>query len=103
MDRTGEQRKKHSILTYKTESGRMGCINRDKSAVDGMKLIEDYYMENRKRHPIYERKKAMDHKSTKKESKKNENKIVKNKESKKVVVKRIDESGKDQLQKGSEF
>jgi len=60
VDRTGVPRKKHSILTYKTESGRMGCINRDKSAVNGMKLIGDYFMENKKRHPIYERKKAID-------------------------------------------
>jgi hypothetical protein len=68
-DRKGDLRKKHSILTYKTESRRMGCINRDKSAVNGMKLIGDYFMENRKRHPIYERKKAMDRKSTQKNQK----------------------------------
>ena len=74
----------------------MGCINRDKSAVNGMKLIGDYFMENKKRHPIYERKKAIDRKSTQKE------KTLKDKV-KRVVVKRVDEFSKDQLQKSSEF
>jgi hypothetical protein len=94
-DRKGVPRKKHSILTYKTESKRIGCINRDKSAVNGMKLITDYFMEKRSRHPIYKRK-AIDRKSTKKE------KTLKDKV-KRVVVKRIDESGKEQLQKSSEI
>jgi hypothetical protein len=94
-DRKGVQRKKHSILTYETESKIIGCINRNKSAVNGMKLIGDYFMENKSRHPIYQRK-AIDRKSTQKE------KTLKDKV-KRVVVKRIDESSKEQLQKSSEI
>lgn len=74
LDRKGVIRKKHSILMYKTENGRQGCINRDKSAVNGMKLITDYFMEHKKRHPSYARKKE-------------------NKKRDRPNVKRIDESG----------
>ena len=52
-------------------------------------------MENKSRHPIYQRK-AIDHKSTQKE------KTLKDKV-KRVVVKRIDESSKEQLPKSSEI
>ena len=56
-DRTGTLRKKHSILTYKTENGRTGCINRDKSAVNGMKLITEYFLKTGKRLEMYKREK----------------------------------------------
>ena len=54
-DRKDILRKKHSILTYKTENGRQGCINRDKSAVNGMKLITTHFLETGNRHPEYKR------------------------------------------------
>jgi hypothetical protein len=60
-----------------------------------MKLIGDYFMEKRSRHPKYQRK-AIDHKSTQKE------KTLKDKV-KRVAVKRIEESSKEQLQKSSEI
>ena len=42
-DKKNEVRKIHSILTYKTEKGRMGCINRDENAVNNMiKIVESY-------------------------------------------------------------
>ena len=42
-DKQGELRKIHSILTYQTESKRMGCINRDENAVNNMvKIVKEY-------------------------------------------------------------
>ena len=36
----------HSVLTYKMENNRLGCINRDNNAVKNMKSIYDYYIES---------------------------------------------------------
>ena len=96
-DRQGTLRKKHSILTYKTESGRQGCINRDKSAVNGMRIITKYFIEHRERHPAYKResKKAIDLEAHKKEPNKKDKLTEKEKiprKKKLISVKRIDES-----------
>ena len=48
-DKQGELRKIHSILTYQTESKRMGCINRDKNAVNNMVKIVKEYIEKKER------------------------------------------------------
>ena len=47
--RKGETRKIHSILTYKTESGRLGCINRDENAVNNMIEITESYLKDKSR------------------------------------------------------
>ena len=54
-DKTGTLRKIHSVLTYKMENGRLGCINRDKSATKSMKYITDYFLRTRERPKIYKR------------------------------------------------
>ena len=45
-DKNNEVRKIHSILTYKTEKGRMGCINRDENAIkkknNMIKIVKSY-------------------------------------------------------------
>ena len=87
-DRKGTLRKKHSILTYKTENGRQGCMNRDKSAVNGMKLITDYFLKEGERHPSYKREskkttKAIDLETSEKKS----NKLLRTKNTKKESVK----------------
>jgi len=48
-DKQGKLRKIHSILTYQTESKRMGCINRDENAVNNMVKIVKEYIEKKKR------------------------------------------------------
>jgi hypothetical protein len=52
---------------YKTESGRMGCINRDRNAVLNIRKLVKYYLETGKRKEKYCREK---------ESKKNPRKKV---------------------------
>lgn len=42
-------RKIHSVLTYKMESNRYGCINRDKNAVNNMKKLVDSYLKTKER------------------------------------------------------
>jgi hypothetical protein len=46
-DKKGIERKIHSILTYQTESKRMGCINRDENAVNNMIKIVNTYLMNK--------------------------------------------------------
>lgn len=46
----------HSVLTYKMENGRLGCINRDLNAVLNMKEITEYWFKSKKRHPTFDRK-----------------------------------------------
>ena len=46
-DKKGIERKIHSILTYQTESKRMGCINRDENAVNNMIKIVNTYLLNK--------------------------------------------------------
>ena len=48
-DKKGTERKIHSILTYQTESKRMGCINRDENAVNNMIKIVNTYLLNKTR------------------------------------------------------
>ena len=48
-DKTGVERKIHSILRYQTESKRMGCINRDENAVNNMIKIVNTYLMNKTR------------------------------------------------------
>lgn len=48
--------KLHSVLTYKMEKGRFGCINRDRNAIRNMKKIVLYQLDNdNKRHPSFVR------------------------------------------------
>ena len=49
QDKKGIERKIHSILTYQTESKRMGCINRDENAVNNMIKIVNTYLHNKTR------------------------------------------------------
>jgi hypothetical protein len=42
---TVKLRKLHSVLTYKMENGRLGCINRDRNACLNMMKIYNYQME----------------------------------------------------------
>ena len=54
-DKKGISRKIHSILTYQTESKRMGCINRDENAVKNMVKIVKSYINNKSRPEKYRR------------------------------------------------
>jgi hypothetical protein len=54
-DKNGKMRKIHSILTYQTESKRLGCINRDENSVNNMIIIVKYYFEYRDRPEIFKR------------------------------------------------
>lgn len=47
--------KMHSILTYRTENGSLGCMNRDKNSVKNMKKIVSYWLENRDRPEKFKR------------------------------------------------
>ena len=46
----------HSVLTYKMENKRMGCINRDKNSVNNIKIISLIILRKEKRPEIYSRK-----------------------------------------------
>jgi len=59
-DKRGEMRKKHSILTYKMENNRKGCINRDKNAVNNMITIVEQFKEDRTRPYRFRRGKKLD-------------------------------------------
>ena len=48
-------RKIHSVLTYQTESKRMGCINRDENAVNNMIKIVKSYIDKKERPEKYRR------------------------------------------------
>ena len=65
-DLTGRKRKIHSVLMYKTESGRLGCINRDRNAVLNIKKLVNHYMETGKRIENYSREKVSKRKVSKK-------------------------------------
>lgn len=54
-DNKGVERKIHSILTYQTESNRMGCINRDENAVNNMIKIVNQYLQNKDRPEKFKR------------------------------------------------
>lgn len=55
-DKKGVLRKLHSVLTYKMENNRSGCINRDINAIKNMIKIVEYYIKYRKRPEKYKRK-----------------------------------------------
>ena len=105
-DRTGTLRKKHSILMFKTENGRMGYMNRDKSAVNGMKTITSYFLEHKERHPAYKReikkkiKKAIDLEAQEEPNKKTLKKIpkkkgIKNQKKENLLVSNVSKSPKE--------
>ena len=45
----------HSILTYQTESKRLGCINRDENSVNNMIKLVNYYFKYKDRPEIFKR------------------------------------------------
>ena len=51
-----EHKKIHSVLTFQMSNGRLGCINRDKNAVNNMKLIVDSLLKGNGRPQEYCRK-----------------------------------------------
>jgi hypothetical protein len=48
-DKKEISRKIHQVLTYQTESKRMGCINRDENSVNNMINLVKYYLEFKNR------------------------------------------------------
>ena len=54
-DKNGKSRKIHSILTYQTESKRLGCINRDENSVNNMIKLVNYYFEFKDRPEVFKR------------------------------------------------
>ena len=50
-----QSRKLHSVLTFKTESNRLGCINRDRNACLNMKKIFQYFIQTGERPLKYRR------------------------------------------------
>jgi hypothetical protein len=54
-DKNGKSRKIHSILTYQTESKRLGCINRDENSVNNMIKLVKYYFEYKDRPEVFKR------------------------------------------------
>jgi len=52
---TGTNYKMHSILTYKMENNRLGCINRDKNGCYNIKKLFDTYMTSGNRPEPYRR------------------------------------------------
>lgn len=54
-DKRNKERKMHSILTYKMENKRNGCINRDKNGCKNIQKLFNYYMEYNERPERYKR------------------------------------------------
>lgn len=54
-DKTNKERKMHSILTYKMENKRNGCINRDKNGCKNIQKIFNHYIEYNERPERYKR------------------------------------------------
>jgi hypothetical protein len=54
-DKKNKTRKIHSILTYKMENNRLGCINRDKNGCKNIQKIFEYYIKNNERPENYRR------------------------------------------------
>ena len=54
-DKKNKERKMHSILTYKMENKRNGCINRDKNGCKNIQKVFNYYIEYDERPEIYKR------------------------------------------------
>ena len=53
LDKTGKSRRQHSILTYKMENGRLGCINRDRNACLNMIKLFVHFLKTGERHIKY--------------------------------------------------
>ena len=54
-DKKNKERKMHSILTYKMENKRNGCINRDKNGCKNIQKVFNYYIEYDERPERYRR------------------------------------------------
>ena len=54
-DKTKKERKMHSILTYKMENKRNGCINRDKNGCKNIQKVFNHYIEYNERPERYKR------------------------------------------------
>uniref|UniRef100_A0A6C0KA64 Uncharacterized protein n=1 Tax=viral metagenome TaxID=1070528 RepID=A0A6C0KA64_9ZZZZ len=54
-DKKNKERKMHSILTYKMENKRNGCINRDKNGCKNIQKVFNYYIEYDERPYRYKR------------------------------------------------
>jgi|TARA_Y100000385_G_scaffold5470_1_gene6022 hypothetical protein len=54
-DKKNKERKMYSILTYKMENKRNGCINRDKNGCKNIQKIFNYYIEYNERPEKYKR------------------------------------------------
>ena len=54
-DKNNKTRKIHSILTYKMENNRLGCINRDKNGCKNIQKVFEYYIKNNERPENYRR------------------------------------------------
>jgi hypothetical protein len=54
-DKKNKERKMHSILTYKMENKRNGCINRDKNGCKNIQKVFNYYIEYNERPERYKR------------------------------------------------
>ena len=54
-DKKNKERKMHSILTYKMENKRNGCINRDKNGCKNIQKVFNHYIEYNERPEKYKR------------------------------------------------
>ena len=54
-DKTNIERKMHSILTYKMENKRLGCVNRDKNGCKNIQKVFNCYIEKGERPEKYKR------------------------------------------------
>ena len=54
-DKKGVSRKLHSVLTFKAENNRLGCINRDENATNNMIKIVKSYLKDKTRPLRYTR------------------------------------------------
>ncbi len=54
-DKKNKERKIHSILTYKMENKRNGCINRDKNGCKNIQKVFNYYIQYNERPEKYKR------------------------------------------------
>jgi hypothetical protein len=54
-DKYKKSRKIHSILTFKMENNRLGCINRDRNSCKNIKKLFDFYMETGSRPDRYKK------------------------------------------------
>jgi len=58
-DKKNKTQKIHSILTYKMENNRLGCINRDKNGCKNIQKVFEYYIKNNERPENYRRGQAI--------------------------------------------